>query len=93
MLRNLKVMSKMMVLFVVTGLIPLIGLGIYSYNTASNMIADRVYGQQHMFVDLMDAALTEFFAERESDAAVAVRTRDIYQSMNILRQQDWDIQD
>ncbi len=87
MLKNLKVMPKLMVLFVATGLIPLIGLAVYSYITASNIIEDRVYAQQHMFVDLMDGTLGDFFAEREADAAVAARTRDIYQSMNILSEQ------
>lgn len=86
-LKNLKVMPKLMVLFVATGLIPLVGLAVYSYITASSTIEDRVYGQQHMFVELMDGALGDFFYEREADAAVAARTRDIYQSMNVLQEQ------
>ncbi len=80
-------MPKMILLFTLTGLIPLIGLGVYSYQTASSTITDRVYGQQHMFVELMNQALTDFLTAREADAAVAVRTRDIYQSLNILQEE------
>ncbi len=90
MFANMKIMSKLILMFVIVGLLPVVGMGLYSYFTASDIITDQVYGQQGMFMDLVEEELTAFFEEREADARVAGATRDVYQSMNILAELDWD---
>ncbi len=77
-------MTKLVVMFLVVSFIPVIGLGVYSYYTASNIITEQVYGQQGMFIELAGGELSNFFNARTGDAQVVARTRDIYQSMNVL---------
>jgi methyl-accepting chemotaxis protein len=80
---NLKV--RMVVFFLLVGLIPLAGIGTLSFTMASQNIEDEVYSAMGMFAGLAEEQLGKYFAERVADAQVLATTRDVYQSLNILQ--------
>ncbi len=82
--------TKLMVLFLVVGLIPLVIVGFLSYRSAEREIREEVFGALDMYAGLADAELESFFLEREGDVRVYANTSDIYQSMNVLQELDWD---
>jgi methyl-accepting chemotaxis protein len=77
---------KMIVFFLLVGLVPLAGIGVLSYNMASQNIEDEVYKSLDMFSDLTKSQFSDFFQERIGDGRVLATTRDVYQSMNILNE-------
>ncbi len=85
MLKRLSLKIKMVALFLLVGLIPLVTLGVITYNQASQNIQDEVFVKIDVFGDLVDSKLEDYFAEREGDARVIATTRDVYQSINILQ--------
>lgn len=82
--------AKLMVLFLVVGLIPLVIIGLLSYRSAEGEIRDEVFGAMDMYAGITDGELEDFFVEREGDVRVYANTSDIYQSMNNLQAADWD---
>lgn len=79
---NLRI--KLLLLFLIIGLIPLAVIGVLSYQSAQDNIRDEIYSGMAMFGTLVDAQIEAFFQEREGDIRVLSTTRDVYQSMNIL---------
>ncbi len=82
--KNLKLMPKLMVMFFVTAVIPIILISVLIFLSASDSIAESVFSQQAIHVARTRAAIGDFFAERENDAVAAARNRDLYHSMNLL---------
>jgi len=85
---NFKKMSlkvKLVILFLLVGLIPMGIVAILSYNSAQEEIRDEAFSAMNMYAGLKEAEIEEFFAEREEDARVFATSRDVYQSLNILQ--------
>ena len=80
---NLKV--RMMIIFVLVGLIPLAGIGVISFTMASQNIEDEVHKGLDMYGDITKAQFGDYFQERYGDGKVLATTRDVYQSLNILQ--------
>ncbi|GEM_PF-156209 len=91
MFRKLSLRIKLLLLFLIMGLIPLTLIGVLSYQTAQNNIREEIYSGLGMFGGLVDRQIEAYFSEREADIRVLSTTRDIYQSMNILADDDYDI--
>jgi len=83
MFKKMSLRMKLIVLFLVVGLISTLSIGLYSYNAASQNIEDEVYSAIDMFADITEERFEAFFAEREGDGQVLATTRDVYQSLNI----------
>ena len=72
-------------LFLAVGLLPVIAVGLLSFNMASQNIEEEVFAGLDMYAGLVDVQVEDFFSERVGDGTVLATTRDVYQSMNILR--------
>jgi methyl-accepting chemotaxis protein len=88
-LKEVKQMSlklRMVIFFLLVGLVPLAGIAVLSYTMASQNIEDEVYKSLDMFSDLTKSQFGDFFQERVGDGRVLATTRDVYQSMNVLNE-------
>ncbi len=89
-LRSLKLKPMLILLFLIVSLIPVILVSYMAYRSSVENIREEVYSAMDMYAGLTDAVLDDYFYERESDALVFANSRDVYQSMNILREEQWD---
>ncbi len=85
MFKKMSLRMKMIVLFLLVGLIPMASIGFYSYSTASQNIEDEVFSELSMFGDLADSQVEGYFEERIHDGRVLAATSDVYESLNILQ--------
>jgi methyl-accepting chemotaxis protein len=76
---------KLIAFFLLVGLVPLAGIGVLSYNMASQNIEEEVFAGLDMFANLADEQIGQYFAERVHDGQVLALTGDVYQSLNILQ--------
>lgn len=76
--------NKLIVVFLLVGIVPTILVGFISYTLARNNIRIEVENALDMYFDLADQQMESYFGEREGDARVLATTRDVYQSLNIL---------
>ena len=83
--------TKLIMLFLLVGLIPIVLIGLLSYNLASQNIEDEVFSALDMYAGLIDAQVEDYFLERVSDGRVISTTRDVYESMNIYYGQTEDV--
>ena len=79
---NLKI--RLVFLFLVVGLIPVLIVGLLSYNMARQNIEEEVLAALEMYSTLTDQQIQDYFNERIGDGRVLATTRDVYQSLNIL---------
>ena len=84
---------KLVLLFLVVGIIPLAAVGVISYNLAQQNIRDEFYSKLEMYSELSEEALDVYFSGVRNDANVMATTRDIYQSFNILAEVEYDTSD
>ncbi len=85
MLKKLSLKFKLIALFLLVGLVPVIVVGVLAYNRAENEIRNEVFGAIQMYAGITDGQLGDYFAEREGDVTVIATTRDVYQSLYILQ--------
>ncbi len=86
---NLRV--KLILFFLLVGIIPVAVVGLLSNNIASQNIEDEVFAGLSMYGGLTDEQVQDFFDERIADGRVIANTRDVYESMNIYYGQDEEI--
>ncbi len=79
---NLKI--RLVLLFLIVGLIPVLIVGLLSYNMARQNIEEEVLAALEMYSTLTDQQIQDYFNERVGDGRVLATTRDVYQSLNIL---------
>ncbi len=82
---------RLIMLFVLVGIVPLAAVGLISYNLAQQNIRDEVYAGLELYGDLGEEAMDVYFDGIFNDSNVMATTRDIYQSMNILAETGYDI--
>ena len=85
--------TKLIALFLLVGLIPLVVIGLLSYNNAKNEIREEVFKQLEMYSDISKDAMNTYFEDIFYDAQVMATTRDIYQSLNFLAEAGYDTGD
>ena len=93
MFKKLSLKFKLIALFLLVGLVPVIVVGMLSYNRAQEEIRDEVYRAIDMYAAIADSQLDDYFLEREGDVTVLATTQDVYQSLNILRGVEGDTGD
>ncbi len=83
---------KLTALFLLVGLVPVVVISFLAYYNAEGELREQVFAALDMYAGLTDDQLEDnYFPEREADARVLAATRDVYQSLNVLREEDWDI--
>ena len=93
MFKKMSLKVKLIALFLLVGLVPVIAISVVSYNSASRNIQDEIETANHMFASLAEEQLDSYFNNISNNAVVLSTTRDVYQSMNILSEAGWDIED
>ena len=93
MLKRISLKVKLIVLFLLVGLIPLAIVGMLSYNSAKDGIQEEVFKQLEMYSDLSKDTMDTYFEDIRHDANIMATTRDIYQSLNILAEAGYDMSD
>ena len=73
-LKDIKMKPKLIGLFLVVGLIPLIIVGWWSSRLATESLMEKSYGQLEAVRGIKKAQIEKFFAEREGDMGVLVET-------------------
>lgn len=86
---NLK--GKLVIFFLLLAVIPVVVIGVLSYNNARDEIEHLVYSELDMYSELTDAELEGYFKEREGDIQVLASVNNIYRSMNLLAEENWDL--
>ncbi|MFW5996285.1 MAG: methyl-accepting chemotaxis protein [Halanaerobiaceae bacterium] len=87
---NLQLKGKLILFFLLIGLIPVLIVGVLSYNNARNEIEDKIFAEMKMYGNISDTQLEDYFAEREGDVEAFATTDNIYQSLNKARELNWE---
>jgi len=88
--KNMPLKTRLIVIFLLVGLLPAGIIGGVSYYGASDNIRDEVYAGMNMFSNLKDSEMEDYFNEREADARVFASSSDLYHSLNLLEELDED---
>jgi len=73
-MKQLSLGAKLIIFFLLVGLIPFGIIGITSYVKSSNALSDAAYGQLKGMRAVKKAQITQFFAERQGDMGVLIET-------------------
>jgi len=73
-LNNIKMKPKLIGLFLIVGLIPLIVVAVFSMTRAQSALMDQAYGNLEAVHETKKHQITTYFAEREGDMGVLVET-------------------
>ncbi|UNC91628.1 methyl-accepting chemotaxis protein [Candidatus Contubernalis alkaliaceticus] len=93
MFKKMSLKIKLISLFLLVGLVPVIAISVISYNSASANIQEEIEAANYMYAGLVQEQLDTYFNDVKNNAVVLAATRDVYQSMNILSEVEWDTQD
>jgi len=74
MFKNMKLRTKLLVSFLLVGVVPLAVVAAISLSKSSSALSKQIYGQMKSVREVKRTQIERFFAEREGDAAVMVRT-------------------
>jgi len=90
-MKNIKI--RLILLLLLVGLIPVMIIWYLSYNSARNSIREEIFTAMDMYVSTIDRSMVAYMDNRLSDSIIMGRTSDIYESLEILRDADWDTED
>jgi methyl-accepting chemotaxis protein len=88
---NLNLKAKLILFFLAVGIIAVLVVGLFSYNTAQREIEDQAFKTLEMYSAIAEDSLETYFKEREGDARVFATTSDVYESMNILARSGYNV--
>lgn len=84
MLSTMNIRSRVILLFLLIGLLPLLLISILSYQRAREAMQNQIFDTLEMYTETVSEELENYYFEREGDAEVLSRTQDIYRSLAIL---------
>ncbi len=93
MLKHLRMRRKLIVMFIITGLIPLMFIGFFSYNKSAKELEKEISKGKEIYLELTIEQLTKYFSDRESNGkAIAVNENinyvlKLFQENDIAKQQ------
>jgi len=73
-MKQLSLGVKLIIFFLLVGLIPFCVIGITSFTKSSNALSDAAYGQLKGMRAVKNAQITQFFDERQGDMGVLIET-------------------
>lgn len=82
MLKNLKLRNKLLLMFCITGLLPILVVGMIAYYEAKTAIQEEVNRGNLIFFEETRDELEVFFANKLSSAKTIVSFEDIYSCLN-----------
>lgn len=85
-LKNLSLRKKIIVFFLLTGLVPLLVAGFISMYQSTQNVKMKVFDSNEAFLHMVEKELDNFFQSHETIAKTLSITRDIYYGMDILAQ-------
>ncbi|MEW5784988.1 MAG: methyl-accepting chemotaxis protein [Bacillota bacterium] len=80
---NLK--FRLILIFLLVGIVPIMVVGLLSYNIASQNVEEEEYKAKGMYVELTEQQLQDCFNEWASDSRVFANTREVYEGLALLR--------
>lgn len=90
---NLKLKAKLIVFILLISVIPVVIVGLLSYNSSQNEIENQVYKTIQMYAALAETDLESFFAEVETGIETMAVNRDIYANVDFLKNTNWNLSD
>ena len=90
---SLNLKGKLIIFFLALGITAVLVVGLFSYNTSQQEIENQVFKTMGMYSAIAKDSLETYFVEREGDARVIASTSDVYESMNILAQSQYNEND
>ncbi|MEJ6949845.1 methyl-accepting chemotaxis protein [Natronospora cellulosivora (SeqCode)] len=91
MFKNMKLNTKLISILLIVSLVPFIGISIYSYFQANTAISALSYGSLESFSYQKEIEMENWFDGLLSNTLLISRTRDIYQSLNVLEGVNGDL--
>ncbi|MFW5985902.1 MAG: cache domain-containing protein [Halanaerobiales bacterium] len=88
---NLTIKKKIILLFLLVSLVPVIVVGYFAYRSSQNEIKNSQYRTLNMYAEIVDNKLSDYFEEREGDAHIFAANSDVYESLDILQENDWEL--
>ena len=85
MFNRFKLMPKMVTLFLLIGLLPMLVALIASFLLADQALTDAVETEIKIFHEQQQRYLEHWFELQKNVAEAAAATQDVYESLNILR--------
>lgn len=86
MLKNLKLKQKILLMFIITGMIPFLLIGFFSYNKAKNDIRNEVIKGNNIFLNSAITQLNDYFEQRKEDGKVIASTKYTYESIQHFKE-------
>ena len=80
-LANLSLKPKLVILFLIIGLVPVIIVGVFSFRTSEQEIQNQIHNTISMAGYQTEASLNDFWNEREMDMLSTINNNEIYESM------------
>ncbi|WP_069365851.1 methyl-accepting chemotaxis protein [Salisediminibacterium beveridgei] len=85
-MRQLKMKYKLIVMFVVTGLIPVLVLGFLLSNRVSDELEMNALNENSTFLSLKSAEINEYYDGRRGDGRVLSATADVFEGLEALEE-------
>ena len=76
--------TKLIAVMLLVGLLPLLGISVFSYLRSDQALRSEAQAKLEIFANLTSEYMQEYFNARVNSTVILARTRDVYQSMNIL---------
>ncbi len=93
MFKKMSMKKKLVALFLLVALIPIVAISIISYLTASRELINNTNNALTMYTELKKGQFEDFITGKEGDAAVLANTAEVYEGLNILKAAGWDEND
>ncbi len=93
MFKRLRIGTKLLAVFLLVGLIPLAGIGVFSYLQFQRNMREQVMMTHAAVATVTKGQIEDWFKETRKDAGVLSITGDICQSLEVLRDAGWDRND
>lgn len=82
--------GKLVILFILLGIIPVIIVGVFSYTNSQQEIESNVNSSLRMFGTIIDGQFEEYFTDKEGQVKVFASSNGVQRSMQILKETMWN---
>ncbi|MBU9711944.1 hypothetical protein [Evansella tamaricis] len=82
-MKYLKMRNKLISMFILTGLLPLLVLSIYLHNQIEDQMVSDALSENATFFDLKRGIIADFYSERMGDGIVISNIPDVYEGLEI----------
>ncbi len=89
---DLNLKTRLIILFLAIGLLPVIIVGFMAYNNSEGELREQTYGSISLVGAQTDARLENFWEQSEADIISFVNNSDIYENMDTMGGRDWDLE-